>query len=82
MKGKFPWQVLPVDQLVSLIAKTTFKPFSETDWYAFAGCESKEPLIAETDTHTIVVDGAYVAMIRHGEAVHQEAADEYLLMLR
>ena len=50
-------------ELLGLIAKTQFRPFEEADWWAFAGCESKEPMIGETDEYIIVLDGAQVNIV-------------------
>ena len=36
------------------------KPFDEEDWFAFAGCDSKNPLIAYHRDFTLVVDDTYV----------------------
>jgi hypothetical protein len=56
-------------ELLSIIAKTEFKPFTKNDWYAFAGCESKEPLIGSYNDFIIVIDGHIINM------VHEE--DQY-----
>ena len=34
---------LTMSQAVALLASAKFEPFSDSDWYAFNGCESKEP---------------------------------------
>lgn len=36
------------------------KPFDEEDWFAYAGCESENPLIAYHRDFTLVVDDTYV----------------------
>ena len=36
------------------------RPFDEEDWFAFAGCESENPLIAYCRDFTLVVDDTYV----------------------
>jgi hypothetical protein len=45
-----------------LLRSLTFKPFSQNDYYGFAGVESPLPMIAETDTHVFVLDGGYCEM--------------------
>ena len=52
-------------ELMVLIAKSEFRPFTQGDWYAFAGCESKNPFICETDEYCIVIDGNNVNMVYH-----------------
>jgi hypothetical protein len=50
-------------QLISIIKETTFRPFTKTDWYGWAGCESKEPWIGESPSgHTIILDGETVTI--------------------
>lgn len=40
------------------------RPFDEEDWFAFAGCDSKNPLVAYTREFTLVVDDARVEVHR------------------
>lgn len=42
------------------------RPFDEEDWYTFAGCESKAPLVAYHRDFTLIVDGTYVE-VYHSE---------------
>jgi hypothetical protein len=56
------------DEVLSLIARTTFREFDRTDWSAFAGCESEHPVIGEVDLAVggdmiIVIDGTLVNMV-------------------
>lgn len=44
------------DQLCSHQPKL-LRPFTDADWNAYAGCETKAPEIAETDEGTFVLDG-------------------------
>jgi len=53
-------------ELFSIIAKTQFKPFTEGDWYTFAGCESENPLIGYDGEFAIVIDGETVNIV-HGD---------------
>lgn len=52
-------------QLMSIIARATFRPFTKLDWYSFSGCESANPLIFESDEYTIVIDGNNINMVYH-----------------
>lgn len=54
-------------ELMVLIAKSQFRPFTEGDWYAFAGCESENPLISEADHYCIVIDGNTVNVLYYGD---------------
>ncbi len=40
-----------------LIAQTTFHPFTKADYQIFAGVESDNPMIGETDKYVIIIDG-------------------------
>ena len=46
---------------IKAVALAQFRPFTRADWDAFAGCESPDPLIAETQIdgvdYIIVADG-------------------------
>lgn len=42
----------------------TLRTFDETDWHAFAGCESAEPQIADLGRTTLIVDGSVLTAIR------------------
>lgn len=46
----------PVEAL-RMLATTEMKPFNKMDWCAYAGCESKDPMIGESGEFTIVLDG-------------------------
>ena len=50
-------------ELLALIARSTFRPFTNSDWDAFAGCESADPLIAEDGDYVIVLDGDQVNVL-------------------
>jgi hypothetical protein len=40
-----------------LLSSLTFRPFNKTDYYGFAGVSSPVPLIAETDSICVIIDG-------------------------
>jgi len=50
---------LPVTpfQALSFFQNVTLRPFTESDWDAFSGCHTEEPLIGEFNDVTVVVDG-------------------------
>jgi hypothetical protein len=48
-------------EALKMIARTTFRPFGENDWHAFAGVETPNPLIGECEDYTIVIDGDVVS---------------------
>jgi hypothetical protein len=50
-------------QALLLIARTEFSPFTETDWMAFSGCESANPLIGYNGSYTIILDGDCVNIL-------------------
>lgn len=52
-------------ELLALIAQSTFDSFTEADWYAFAGCETKNPLISQNEEYSIVIDGCNINMVYH-----------------
>lgn len=43
----------------------TFRPFDASDWQAYAGCESANPLIAETHWGELVLDGSALLVLLH-----------------
>ena len=53
MKGK------PMHNVTALtiLAGVEFKPFDDMDWNMFSGCQTENPLIGETDSYIIVIDG-------------------------
>ena len=56
-------------ELLSIIAKTEFKPFDDMDWALFSGCESKNPLIGviEESNHIIVIDGNRINIVHEAD---------------
>jgi hypothetical protein len=49
--------MLNVTQALLWVARTEFVPFTDTDWQAWAGCESENPLIGYTPDYIIIIDG-------------------------
>lgn len=54
-------------ELLSIIIKTEFEPFTKFDWMAFEGCESDNPLIGYYKDYTIVIDGNIINMVHSKE---------------
>ena len=50
-------------ELLDLMVKTTFRAFTEADWWGFAGCETENPLIGEYNDFTIVIDGEMINIV-------------------
>lgn len=55
-------------ELLKIIANTTFSPFTKGDWYSFAGCETKDPMIGYYDEFTIVLDGNLVNIVHNDDS--------------
>ena len=59
---------MQITEALSIIARTEFKLFDETDHYAFAGVESEEAMIGTYQNTVIVIDGPTVQfMYEDGE---------------
>ena len=52
-------------EILTLILKMKFEPFSEYDYFAWAGVEGKNPLIAENEEYTIVIDDNIINVLAH-----------------
>lgn len=55
-----------------LLRSLDFKPFTQNDYYGFAGVESPIPMIAETEAYIAVLDGGYLELY---DAVECELLD-------
>ena len=51
------------ESALALIATAKFAPFTKADWMSYSGCETENPLIAETDEWVIIVDGNFVEIL-------------------
>lgn len=40
----------------ALLAQAQFRPFTQSDWYCYAGCESASPMIADIHEFTLIID--------------------------
>ena len=52
---------------LKLMAKVQFRPFDDSDWMGWAGCESAEPMIGEIGDITVVLDGDTVTFNSYNE---------------
>lgn len=43
-------------EALKMVAASTFRKFNEYDWMGYAGCNAKEPMIAENGGYTIILD--------------------------
>jgi hypothetical protein len=57
MKGNDMKTQLSAVEAFRLMALTEFKPFTESDWEAYLGCESENPFIGYNGDYTLVLDG-------------------------
>jgi hypothetical protein len=65
---------MTMNQALALLATANFEPFTDADWYAFSGCESKEPKLYydEIAGLTIIHDGEVIDFIDDdGESIAQ-----------
>lgn len=53
-----------------LLATANMRPFDKTDWEAFAGCESENPLIGEAEAFILIVDGNRLEVIEADQTAH------------
>lgn len=44
-------------EALKMLATTAMRPFTKEDWYGFAGCETKDPMIGESGEFVIILDG-------------------------
>lgn len=59
-------QVTDPAEALRLLAIANMRPFSKEDWFGFAGCETKDPMIGVVEEFVIVLDGATLCIV-HGE---------------
>lgn len=57
IEGQQTIQVKDPAEAMRMLANAEMKPFTKEDWYAYAGCESKDPMIGYYDAFVIVLDG-------------------------
>ena len=60
-------QHMTKSDIMRLVAQTQFREFTKEDWYAFAGCDSSNPLIAEIDDWTVLIDGETISISRYND---------------
>jgi len=58
MNSKFSYPTK--SEILPFLLKLQFRDFTKEDWYTFAGCETKNPKIAEIYGYAVVIDGASI----------------------
>jgi len=68
-------EITPEEALLA-ITRTRFRPFDQSDWDGFAGCESDHPLIGESGGCIWIIDGSKLCRIMPstGAEAHYEMA--------
>ena len=62
-------------ELMMLIAKLKFEPFTDLDWESFAGCRSETPMIAwgeGDDEKCYIIDGGELVVVDPYEDLCEE----------
>lgn len=54
-------RVIDPTEALRLLVNTRMRPFTKDDWFGFAGCETKDPMIGSSGEFVIVLDGATVS---------------------
>jgi hypothetical protein len=68
MKGEdLVLQVTDAAEALRMLATTTMRPFTKDDWFGFAGCETKDPMIGEQGEFVIVLDGAMINIVHQDD---------------
>lgn len=58
-------------EALAMLTRTTMRPFTQDDWYGFAGCTSDTPMIGECDECILIVDGEGLSIIRDDDGSEQ-----------
>jgi hypothetical protein len=53
-----------------LLALATMRPFTKDDWHAFAGCESREPLIGEVEDTVLILDDQTLLVLTNDDMIN------------
>lgn len=70
-------------QALQLLARCSMRPFEKGDWMAYAGCESRDPMIGSIDGHTLVLDARLLCIERDiGDHDIPSSADSQVFRLR
>jgi hypothetical protein len=59
-------------EALKLMAKAQFRPFDDADWNSWSGCETDEPMIAEIDEVTIIIDGDCITFNAYNDGTGSE----------
>ena len=60
-------QVNDSSEALKMLAGATMRPFTQCDWYGFAGCETKDPMIGESGEFVIVLDGTLLNVVHQDD---------------
>ena len=52
--------MLNVTEALLMVARSTFRPMADVDYYGYAGAESENPMIAESGDYVIIIDGEII----------------------
>lgn len=60
-----------------LLASMTFRPFTDTDYYGFAGVSSPVPMIGEVESEgiTVIIDGGYAELYAYDGCANFDCID-------
>jgi len=55
--------MLTTAEILKLVAKTEFRPFTKNDFMSFGGVETRNPLIGEIGDLVVILDGDLVCVV-------------------
>jgi hypothetical protein len=64
-------------KMIKKLSSLDFRPFTKNDWMAFQGCESPDPLIAETEDGLIILDGNTMTIMFDDQNPDKFSPDEH-----
>ena len=50
-------------EALKLVGETEFRPFTKSDWQAFSGCQTENPMIGENGNWAIIIDGEEICFL-------------------
>jgi hypothetical protein len=56
-------EMITESQVLRLVATSTFEPFDKYDFDSFAGVLSDNPMICNTETYVLVLDGSRISYV-------------------
>lgn len=70
------------ESALALVATLQFRPFSKADWMSFSGCNTDNPLIAETDELLVILDGNELEIFPIASELPSDADESYKFSLQ